>query len=220
MIQLNLLPDVKIAFIKARAQKHLVILSSFVIGGVALGIFVLLFLYVNVVQASYLKDLTSDIKIISSELTSTKVGDNDLNDILTIQKQLTSIDKLHDKKPATDRLAGYIALTTPDSILLNQYEVDFTTSAMVISGKSAAFDKVEAYVKTLKAVQFVTKTNKTPEKAYSEVTVSSFSPSSTETTFTLSLKFNPIIFDSQEEVALSLPNQQLTTNNNALGGGQ
>ncbi|MGB4759325.1 MAG: hypothetical protein WBP26_04705 [Candidatus Saccharimonadales bacterium] len=220
MIQLNLLPDVKIAFIKARAQKHLVILSSIVIGGMALGIFVLLFLYVNVVQAGYLKDLTSDIKTVSTELTGTKVGDNDLNDILTIQKQLTSIDALHAKKPATDRLTGYIALTTPDTVNLTQYEVDFSTNSMVISGKSATFDKIEAYVKTLKSVQFVTKDDKTPKNAYSEVTVTNFSPSSTETTFTLGLKYDPIIFNSLKEVTLSLPGQELKTNENALGGEQ
>lgn len=217
MIQLNLLPDVKIAFIKAKAQKHLVMLGSFVVGGATLAIFVLLFVYVNLVQSTHLKDLSGDIVTSSEELTGTK----NLNQILTIQKQLTSIDDLHAKKPATDRLVGYIAITTPTTVSLGQYDVDFTTSAITITGKSTSLSNINAYVNTLKSIQYVTKEDKEPKKAYDEVVLTNFTPGANETTFSISLKFDPVIFDSSQEVSLSLPNQQVTNlNSNAFGGGQ
>jgi hypothetical protein len=217
MIQLNLLPDVKIAFIKAKAQKHLVMLGSFVVGGAALTIFVLLFIYVNLVQSTHLSSLSDDIVVNSEELTGTK----DLNQILTIQKQLTTIDGLHDKKPATDRLVGYIAITTPTTVSLGQYDVDFMTNAITITGKSNALSSINAYVDTLKSIQYTTKEDKEPKKAYDEVVLTNFTPGANETTFSIALKYDPIIFDSSQEVALSLPNQQATNlNSNAFGGGQ
>lgn len=50
MIQFNLLPDVKIAYIKAQRQKRIVIFASIVASAAATALFVLLFSYANLVQ--------------------------------------------------------------------------------------------------------------------------------------------------------------------------
>ena len=99
MIQFNLLPDVKIEYIKTRYRKRMIMLISAIASGVTFTIFVLLFLFVRVNQPKHMKDLDKDIKSTVSKIQETK----DLDKILTIQNQLNSLPALHDKLK-TDRL--------------------------------------------------------------------------------------------------------------------
>lgn len=202
MIQLNLLPDVKIAFIKARAQKRLVILFSTIIATAALTICILLFTYVNVVQKKSSNDLSTDITSSSNELTETK----DLNKILTVQNQLMSLDGLHGQKPATDRLAGYIARTTPEGISINQLAIDFATKTVTVSGKAGNLEVVNRYVDSLKATVYLTKDteDEDPKPAFSDVVLSSFSRSETDTTYTVSFVYDEVIFSADKVVAISV----------------
>jgi hypothetical protein len=62
MIQFNLLPDVKIEFLKTRARKRMIMVLSIGITATCLAIFILLFLFVRVNQAKYMRDLDKDIK--------------------------------------------------------------------------------------------------------------------------------------------------------------
>lgn len=202
MIQLNLLPDVKIAFIKARAQKRLVILFSTIIAAAALAICILLFTYVNVVQKKSSSDLSKDITSNSNELTSTK----DLNKILTVQNQLMSLDGLHNQKPATDRLAGYIAKTTSQGISINQFDIDFAAKTVTVSGRASNLEEVNRYVDSLKATVFLTKENEkdSPTPAFTDVVLSSFARSDTDTSFTVNFAYDEIIFDANKNVAISV----------------
>ena len=86
MIQFNLLPDVKLEYIKAKKSKRLVALISTLTCAVAIALVVLLFTVVNVFQKQHLSDLNADIKKYSTSLKNTK----DLDKILTIQNQLKS----------------------------------------------------------------------------------------------------------------------------------
>ena len=61
MIQFNLLPDIKLEYIKAKRMKRSVILISSVVGGSAFAIFILLFLVVNVAQKQHLSNLQADL---------------------------------------------------------------------------------------------------------------------------------------------------------------
>ena len=222
MIQLNLLPDVKIAYIKARAQKRLVILGSFVIGGATLAVFVLLFVYVHVVQTTSSNNLSNDIHSNARELTGTK----DLNKILTVQNQLGSLDAIHDQKPSTERLAQYIAKTTPDSVKISQFEVDFAAKTITSTGKTGTLDQVNKYVDTLKTATYTTKTNKKPTKAFSDVVLASFSRGDQDTSFTVKFNFDSEIFNSKQEITLSVTTQNTDgststdkTNDNAFDSG-
>ena len=95
MIQFNLLPDVKLEYVKAQRTKSTVISASFIAAGSAFAIFLLLFLIVNVVQRKSTSDLNKDIKKYHSQLTSTP----DLAKIVTIQSQLKALPGLHEAKP-------------------------------------------------------------------------------------------------------------------------
>ncbi len=94
MIQFNLLPDVKLEYIKARRTNRLVIGTSLIVSSAALVIFILLFMTVNVFQKKNITDLTADIKHGSAQLQSIP----ELNKVLTIQNQLSVLPGIHDQK--------------------------------------------------------------------------------------------------------------------------
>jgi hypothetical protein len=81
MIEFNLLPDVKLAFIKTRRTKRLVILTSGVLSVAALVIFVFLLFYVDVIQKQHVDSLGSNITKEQSLLGNT----GNLDKTLTIQ---------------------------------------------------------------------------------------------------------------------------------------
>ena len=62
MIQFNLLPDVKLEYIKAKRTKRSVMLVSIIATGVALGISIMLFLTVSVLQKQHINNLNNDIQ--------------------------------------------------------------------------------------------------------------------------------------------------------------
>jgi len=204
MIQLNLLPDVKIAYIKARSQRRLVTSISIIVSAAALGICILLFAYVHFAQVKSSNDLSKDITSSSDELSSTK----DLNKILTVQNQLLSIDGLHDQKSAVDRLADYIAKTTPTNVKLNQFDVDFTTKKITANGKTGSLDQVNAYVDTLKYMQYVTEEDKTPKKAFSDVVLASFSRGDDGANFSVTFSYDESLFNLKKTITLSISHRE------------
>ncbi|HEY1063867.1 MAG TPA: hypothetical protein VGE30_01055, partial [Candidatus Saccharimonadales bacterium] len=109
MIQFNLLPDVKLEYMKAERTKRMVIAISTVVTIVSIAILVVLLLVVLVFQKKYMSDLSSDITGYSNDLKATP----DLDKILTVQNQLDSLTGLHEKKPDTTRVFTYIEEVTP-----------------------------------------------------------------------------------------------------------
>src|SRR3979411_1883627 len=100
MVQFNLLPDVKIQYLKARRQEHLVVLISTFATIAGIAIVLILLSTVYVVQKKNLSDLNRDIKTDSQQLQATP----NLDKILTVQNQLKALPSLHDQKPVVTRL--------------------------------------------------------------------------------------------------------------------
>src|SRR5215467_2991209 len=100
MIQFNLLPDVKIQYLKAQRQKHLVVFISTIAIIAAIALFAFLVTFVDVLQKKNLSDLNADIQTNSNQLKSTP----DLSKILTVQNQLKALPGLHDQKAVATRL--------------------------------------------------------------------------------------------------------------------
>lgn len=201
MIQFNLLPDVKIGYIKARRQKRIVIMIAGILAAAALAIFVMLFVYVRIAQVKHSNDLSADIKTSSENLEGTK----DLNKILTVQNQLNSLPDLHNKKAVASRLFGYLAQLTPSTASITQLDINFADATLMVNGEAEGLDIVNQYVDTFKYTKYVTTADQNTEKqAFKDVVLSSFGRSES-TTFTISLKFEPAIFDSASEVTLKVP---------------
>lgn len=204
MIQLNLLPEVKIQYIKARRTKHLMMLSSMVVIGASLFVFVLMLFTVNVLQKKSLNDLNKDIKKYSADIRSTK----DLDKILTVQNQLGALSGLHEQKPVSSRIYTYLAQVTPVSAKISSMNLDLEQNTITLNGTTPSFEALYAYTATLKATKYVVAGNDADSKAaFSSVVWTSFSRDKVGASFTISANFDPEIFKSENDVTLKVPSQ-------------
>ncbi len=201
MIQFNLLPDVKVEYIKARRSKRMVLLVSAGVTALSLVVFAGLFLVVNVFQVKHIKDLNKDIKTYTSSLHDVP----NLDKILTVQNQLTSLTSLHDAKPATSRLLGYLSQVTPAKATISSVKVDFTNNSIGLSGNADSLSTVNAYVDTLKFTSYTVAGSGETKKAFSDVVLSSFSSSDKGASYQITATFDPMIFNGTKQVTLVVP---------------
>lgn len=207
MIQFNLLPDIKIQYLKARRQKHLVLLGSAVVVVASLAILVILISIVFVLQKKNISDLSKDIDTASSELQSTP----DLTKMLTVQNQLRVLPGLHDAKPVASRLFTYISQSTPSAASLARLNVDYVQSIMTISGSADSLETVNTFVDTLKFATYHGELSPKDEKpAFSNVVLSAFGRDTKGATYTINLKFDPVIFSEKDEITLTVPKKVTT----------
>lgn len=201
MVQFNLLPDIKIQYLKAKRQEHAVVLGAVVAIIISLTVFVLLMVVVHGLQKKNIRDLNADIKAASEELKATP----DLSKILTVQNQLGALTMLHDEKAIASRLFDYLSRVTPDEASIAKLEVDFSANTMTISGDAANLSVVNKYADTLKFTTYTTEKSSDKKNAFSEVVLSNFSRDKDKTTYSITLKFDPVIFDGTEKVTLTVP---------------
>lgn len=214
MVQFNLLPNVKLEYVKTQNTKRLLTVVSFFVslGGIAL---LLLSLFtVDVVQKKSLNDLNGDITKYSNQLRSV----DDLDKILTVQNQLSTLTSLHDQKPVASRLFGYISQVTPSLGSLNQLSVDFTASTMSIGGTAPSLDVVSTFTDTLKATNF-TVDGSASKHAFTDVVLSSFGRTQSGATFTITCTFDPAIFNTANNVKLTVPQTAGADQSSVFRGG-
>lgn len=205
MIQFNLLPEVKLQYLKAERTSRLVISGSVLVGAVAVIVTVLL-LSTTILQRKHLSDLDANIKVSSAKIT----GQTNLDKVLTVQNQLESLTALHAGKPAASQLTTYLNQVTPASVNLNNLSIDFTQQTVTLSGTADSLASINQYVDTLKFTTY-TSTNVTKSTpAFSNVVLSSFGLSTHEASYTISLSYDKNIFDITQTVHLKVP-QQVTT---------
>lgn len=203
MIEFNLLPDVKQEFIKTRRTKRLVMLISFAAASICLVILIGLVVVVDGLQKSHLNGLNSDISTAKNQINST----HDLNQVLTIQNQLTALPALDAQKPVTSRLFGYLQQLIPVSVTLSKTDLDFSGHTIDISGDADTLATINQLVDTLKFTTYTkssTDTSNTP--AFTSVVLSNFSLNTTGASYDIQAAFDPAIFDVANTVKLTVPN--------------
>jgi Tfp pilus assembly protein PilN len=206
MIQFNLLPDVKLEYIKAQRSRRLV-LTGAVLACAASIVLLGALLSVDALQKKHLSDLKQDI---SSETTVLQ-NKPDINTILTVQNQLQSLTSLHNGKPAASRLFTDLNEATPASVSINNLAVDFTQYTMTISGNSDALSSINQYVDTLKLTTYSTGSGSSSQPAFSNVVLSSFGldtgnhDPSQAATYSITLSYDKNIFDNTQNVTLAVP---------------
>ncbi len=203
MIQFNLLPDVKQEYIKTQRIKRLVMSVSFIASAAALLVLIVALSSVYIIQKKSINDLNVDIKTYSSKLKNT----DHISDILTVQSQLNSLSTLNTQKPVTSRLFGYLSQLTPTQATISDLRIDYTLSTMTISGNAPSFDVVNTFVDGLKFTEYSVKGSTSSKSAFSTVVLASFSRSSKSATYSITLNFDPIIFNIADDVTLSVGNQ-------------
>lgn len=216
MIQFNLLPDVKLEYIRARYRKRLIVGLSVISSGVFFTIFVLLFLFVRVSQTMHMSDLTKDIDSHVKQIKETP----DLDKILTIQNQLNSLPELHSKKVLSSRLAEFLAQLTPQQATISDVEIDFAANSINIKGNADSLITVNKFADTLKFTKYKTASeDKANNNAFKEVVLKSFSIEETNNNtsqkvgYELNFVFEPVIFavpaeappDNTPAVQLAVP---------------
>jgi Tfp pilus assembly protein PilN len=217
MIQFNLLPDVKLEYVKAQRMKHLVMVVSVIIAGVMIALMSVLFVSTQV-QKQHLANLQEDISQKSSQLQN----EPDINKILTVQNQIVTLngvdeaalDGLHEGKPATERIGKFITQLTPNGVKIAELKVDFQSNTISITGAAATIKDVNMYVDTLKFTTFDKDGAETA--AFKPVVLSSFERAdqdgATDTAkYKIDATFDPGLFNTTQNVKLKIPVNQVTT---------
>lgn len=200
MIQLNLLPDVKLQYLKARRTQRLVVSVSMLVIIVSFVVLALLISTVDIIQKKSLSDLNRDIGTYTHQLQSTP----NLNKILTVQNQLQVLTSLHDQKPAASRLFGYLQQVTPSSASISQLNIDYTQNTLSLTGNADSLDTVNAFTDTLKFTTYK-KSDGSSANAFSSVVLAQFSRNAAGATYTITATFDPAIFNSANNTSLTVP---------------
>ncbi len=204
MVQFNLLPDIKKEYVKARRLKRLIMTVSVIAAGASLGVVVLMFSYVQVVQKQDIDNITEDIQAERRALESV----NDLNKILTIQNQLAELPALHQAKPETSRIFSILTQVTPADIKIQSVELGIVDQSMSLSGSASDLASINRYADTLKFARFNTQDTNGLVPFPSVVT--SLSRSGNTASYTIDLTFDPLLFDNTQDIVMVVP-EQVTT---------
>jgi len=206
MIQLNLLPDVKLEYLKAQQMRRLIIMVSFIVGAAAIALLVFILIF-DGLQKKHLSDINNDISTYSNTLKN----EPQINKILTVQNQLQQINSIESKKPAATRLFTYLNEVTPAQDDINNLSIDFTMNTVSITGGSDSLKDVNTFVDTLKYTNFTQSGSSASNLAFSSVVLTTFSRTSEAedgdlATYTITFSFNPVIFNITDNVTLEVPN--------------
>lgn len=213
MIQLNLLPDVKKEFLKTQRLKRNIISLSLLIVIIAVGLVVLLAIYVHGFQPFARDKLQEDIDRYTSELQQKQ----DINKILTVQNALNVIPELHNSTYDNSHMFEYLKVIIPNGTRLSRLNIDHDTGTMTINGRSTDYKNLNIFVDTLKNAQFEysNSSNQTQNaKPFTDVTIDSASTArgnQSGVNFTITLDFNEEIFDTTNSgVKMTVPKITIT----------
>lgn len=208
MIQFNLLPDVKLEYIKATYRRRIVATISFVAAGAFLTIFILIFLFVRVNQTRNLSNLDKQINESLTKLQENK----DLDKVLTIQNQLNSLPGLHEQKVMSSRMFGYLSQVTPTKAAITNVDASFESSTITIKGLADTIGTVNKFVDTLKFTNYtVAGENAEPVNAFNSVVLNNFKLESADggedaVTYEISFTYDPKIFANSAKEGKPLEN--------------
>lgn len=205
IIQFNLLPDIKIEYIKSQRTKRLVVLVSIIATGLSLALLILMFSY-RTVQKQHLSNLNKDIASLRTELE----GNTELSKILSVQNQLNTLPTLYDGRPAADRLPEYLDQVTPAGLGVTRVVVDFSMNTFEVGGVAGGLSAVNAYVDTLKFTTFSTGDDSTELPAFNSVVLTRFDRDDEGTNFVINFNFDPQIFAAAKNIKLTVPSTVTT----------
>jgi hypothetical protein len=149
MIQLNLLPDIKLQYQKARRTQAKVIGVAVLASIISVGAVVLVALWVYGVQGIQRAHYAGSIKKNYQELSNIK----DINKYVTVQNQLTTISGLHANKVILSRVfdvMGRLNPNAPNNVRISTLNVDVAATTFIMEGETASYTGLETFRDTLK----------------------------------------------------------------------
>ncbi|MBH2007920.1 hypothetical protein I8H83_04940 [Candidatus Saccharibacteria bacterium] len=154
MVQINLVPDVKLELIRAQRHRNIVISTAILVMIASVGIVVLLGVAIGY-QAVRTTFLTGQIKDRDEEFRKKP----DIAKMVTIQNQLKSIQATHEQKAMTSRIFDVLleatAKDTDNSVTFNSFTIDSTekTISLVVQTDKRGFDAAEVFRKNIEGMQ-------------------------------------------------------------------
>ena len=237
MIEINLVPDVKLELLKARRQRKLVVSASILVAIVSVGVVALLAVYAFGAQTALEAIADNSIKDESGKLDDIK----DLSKTLTIQHQLNELSSLQKDKKVSSRLFDIISVTVPsgeNQVRISRLNMDTEANTIDIEAEAAnGYEAMEVFKKTLAQTKFqfnldgqaqkpinIAKTISEGERNYGED-----ADGKQILRFALSFTYPDELFDpSAQDGRVVAPNQQRATDSSqgvpeslfSTGGGQ
>jgi Tfp pilus assembly protein PilN len=223
-VQFNLLPDVKLEYDRQQRTKRFIYTVSFLAIGVVVALFAVSFVAVNVLQNKLLSDANKDINNYSQKLKSIP----NLEKVLTIQNQLSSLPTMHQQKHYTSRLFAYLPQITPTNVHIGKMSVDTTANTMSITGTADTVEIINNFVDTMKFTYYVVPGNldengcgnaggkwnndqqQCTKLAFANVLLTKVDRNDKSASYTVDEGFDPILFTGSQSVTLVVP-QEITT---------
>lgn len=221
MIQLNLVPDVKIELLKSERQRNIIIAISILLMASLITLVVLVGIYVLGIQNYEISAKERNIKKIYTDLRNDKP---DVDKIVTLQNQLTAIDSTHESRLILSRLIDILAVLsakdTENAVTINQFSLDKNGEIINIVAETDknGFEAAEVFKKNLEALTIgykkydengkVSSSNENlpdPIKFASEIRLSQLSKgtdsgSSGKVNFSLSFKYDKEAFSMLNKI--------------------
>lgn len=210
-VQFNLLPDVKLDYIKTQRTRNIVLTNAILITAAAFTIFLIMMFTVNVVQKRQLSNADAEVAKATQELKQVK----NIEQVLTVQNQLKTLSGLHKDKYVSSRVFTYLPQVTPTNAKVGNLSLDFAENTLLIEGTANSQHTVNIFIDTLKFTTF--KSGESNRPAFPSVVLSSFSINQGNVSYSLGVKFEPELFSNTLAEAPKLTVPQLTTTRSALG---
>ena len=155
MIQINLVPEVKLDLIKAQRHRRMIISGVTIAIIAAVSITALLGIYVFAIQKLQIKSGAKSItdshrKFIEIE---------DINKSVTIANQIANIDKTHESKNMTSRIFDVLAVAsskgTDNSVSATTIDLDTERKTITITGQTdvLGFEAADVFRKNMEAMK-------------------------------------------------------------------
>lgn len=224
MISLNLLPEVKLEYVRTQRTKARVVSAAILVTVISIGLVVLVAGWVYGAQTIQKNVLTGQIKDRNKELQALP----DINKYLTIQNQLNHLSSLHANKNDFSRLLAFLPRLTPAdtrAVSLTNLEIktDEAGNTLALQGEAKDYTALNTFRDTLLNAKLVYTVDgvKQEEKLFETVVVSSSSLESGTNgarivTFTLDTTYNPAAFlVSTVSPSVQIPNISTTESTRA-----
>ena len=220
MIEINLVPDVKQEFIRAKRVRTLIISGAVLVGIASVGVVVLLALYLFAVQNVRSAWVDEDITHKHSQLANVE----DIENTLTVQNQLTKLDELHNDKNVVSRFFDLLIAvnpTKPNNVSFSQTSFDAESGTISLQGQASnGYAAADVLIKTIlgTSISYKDKDKEvvtlplTEQVTTSELSFGEDASGEKVLHFSLSFEYDPAFFarSSQDAVVIK-PNRQNVT---------
>lgn len=155
MIQINLIPDVKLKLIRAQRQRNVIVSVAILATIFTASLVVLTAVYVFGVQGFRDSAANQEIKEQYGTLRSVQ----DLDKTITIQNQLARIDKTHTDKQLTSRILSILSVVsakgTENAISILTFSFSKKDSSITVTAQtdSGGFEAADVFKKNIEALQ-------------------------------------------------------------------